>query len=68
MMRGGDRPMKKLMSAVVFVVFALCSLPACTKDDLSNIDVKVDGSMKTTFSTGSSGFGVGSRTRTGISF
>ena len=49
-------------------MFALGSLPACTKDDLSNIDVKVDGSMKTTFGTGSSGFGAGSRARTGISF
>ena len=60
--------MKNFMFAVVFVVFALCSLPACTKDDLSDIDVKVGGSMKTTFSTGGSGFGAGSRTRTGISF
>ena len=60
--------MKKLMSAVVIAVFALCSLPACTKDDLSNVDVKVGGSMKTTFSTGSRGFDAGSRTRTGVGF
>ena len=60
--------MKNFMFAVVFVVFALCSLPACTKDELSDIDVKVDGSMKTTFGTGSSGFGAGSRARTGIGF
>ena len=60
--------MKNFMFAVVFVVFALCSLPACTKDDLSNIELKTDGSMKTTFGTGSSGFGAGSRARTGISF
>ena len=60
--------MKKFMSAVVFVVFALCSLPACTKDDLSNVDIKVDGSMKTTMSTGSRGFGAGGSTRVGVGF
>ena len=68
MMRKGVRPMKKFMLAIVFAMFALGSLPACTKDDLSNVDIKVDGSMKTTMSTGSRGFGAGGSTRVGVGF
>ncbi len=50
------------------MMLALFCLVACMKDDLENIDVKVDGSVKTTFSTGSGGSGAYSRTRTSISF
>ena len=60
--------MKKSLFRLLLTVFTLLCLTACMKDDLSNIDVKVDGSMKTSFSTGSGGFGAHSRARTGISF
>lgn len=60
--------MKKSLFRSLLTVFMLLCLTACMKDDLSNIDVKVDGSVKTTFSTGSSGSGAYSRTRTGLSF
>lgn len=68
MMRQGGRHMKKLMFTVVFAALALFSLTACMKDDLSDIDVKVDGDLKTTFSTGSGGSGMKSRMRSGIGF
>ena len=68
MMREGGRHMKKFMFTAVFAVFALFSLTACMKDDLSNIDIKVDGDLKTSYSTGSGGSVMGSRARTGISF
>ena len=60
--------MKKSLFRSLLMVFMLLCLTACMKDDLSNIDVKVDGSMKTSFSTGSGGSGAHSRARTGISF
>ena len=60
--------MKKSVFIVVLAVLALLCLSACMKDDLENIDVKVDGDLRTTFSTGSSGSGVYSRARTGIGF
>ena len=60
--------MKNFVFTVVFAALALGMLSACMKDDLGNIDVKVDGDVKTTFSTGSRGSGMMSRTRTGISF
>ena len=60
--------MKNFVFTVVFAALALGSLSACVKDDLSNIDVKVDGEFKTTFSTGSGGTAMKSRMRTGISF
>ena len=60
--------MKNFVFTVVFMALALGMLSACMKDELSNIDVKVDGDMKTTFSTGSGGSGMKSRMRTGISF
>ena len=60
--------MKNFVFTVVFMALALGTLSACMKDDLSNIDVKVDGDMKTTFSTGSGGSGMKSRMRTGIGF
>ena len=60
--------MKNFVFTVVFAVLAMCTLSACMKDDLSNIDVKVDGDVKTSFSTGSGGSGMKSRARTGVSF
>ena len=60
--------MKNFVFIVVFTALAMGTLSACMKDDLSNIDVKVDGDLKTTFSTGSKGSGMMGRTRTGISF
>lgn len=60
--------MKKLMFAAVSAMLMFCSLTACVKDDLENIDVKIDGDLRTTFSTGSGGSGAYSRARTGISF
>ena len=60
--------MKNFVFTVVFAVLAICTLSACMKDDLSNIDVKVDGDVKTSFSTGSGGSGMKSRARTGVSF
>ena len=68
MMREGGRPMKKSVFAAVLAVLALFCLSACMKDDLENIDVKVDGDLRTTFSTGSGGSGMKSRARTGVSF
>ena len=35
--------MKNFVFTVVFAALALGSLSACVKDDLSNIDIKVDG-------------------------
>ena len=60
--------MKNFVFTVVFAVLAMCTLSSCMKDDLSNIDVKVDGDVKTSFSTGSGGSGMKSRARTGVSF
>ena len=60
--------MKKFMFTAVFIVLALFVLAGCTKDDLSSIDLKVDGDLKTSYSTGSGGSVMGSRARTGISF
>ena len=68
MMREGGRPMKNFVFTVVFALLAMGTLSACMKDDLSNIDVKVDGDVKTTFSTGSNGSAMKSRMRTGIGF
>ena len=60
--------MKNFVFTVVFAALVIGTLSACVKDDLSNIDIKVDGEFKTTFSTGSSGSAAKSRTRTGVSF
>ena len=60
--------MKNFVFTVVFAALAIGTLSACVKDDLSDIDIKVDGDVKTTFSTGSKGSGMMGRTRTGISF
>ena len=60
--------MKNLVFTVVFMALTICSLTACMKDDLSNIDVKVDGDLRTTFSTGSGGSAMKSRARAGIGF
>ena len=60
--------MKNFVFTVVFALLAMGTLSACMKDDLSNIDVKVDGDVKTTFSTGSNGSATKSRMRTGIGF
>ena len=60
--------MKNFVFIVVFTALAIGSLSACVKDDLSNIDVKVDGEFKTSFSTGSGGSAAKHRARTGISF
>ena len=60
--------MKNFVFTVVFAALAIGTLSACVKDDLSSIDIKVDGEFKTTFSTGSSGSGMKNRTRTGVSF
>ena len=60
--------MKNFVFTVVFAVLAICTLSACMKDDLSNIDVKIDGDLKTSFSTGSGGSGMKSRARTGVNF
>ena len=68
MMREGGRPMKNFVFTVVFAALAIGTLSACMKDDLSNIDIKVDGDFKTSFSTGSRGPAVKSRARTGASF
>ena len=59
--------MKALISRIFMVVLSLLCLTACMKDDLDAIDIKVDGSMKTSISTGSSS-GVHSRARSGLSF
>jgi hypothetical protein len=68
MMREGGRSMKNFVFTVVFAVLAVGTLSACVKDDLSDIDIKVDGDVRTTFSTGSGGSGMMSRTRVGIDF
>ena len=47
---------------------ALFGLSACTKDDLSQIDIKTDGSFKSSYSVGSGGSGAYGRMRTGLSF
>ena len=60
--------MKNFVFTVVFAALAIGTLSACMKDDLGNIDVKVDGDVKTTFSTGSGGSAAKHRARTGISF
>ena len=60
--------MKNFVFTVVFAALAIGTLSACVKDDLSDIDIKVDGDVKTTFSTGSGGSAMKSRIRTGISF
>ena len=60
--------MKNFVFTVVFALLAIGTLSACMKDDLGNVDVKVDGDVKTTFSTGSKCSGMMGRTRTGISF
>ena len=60
--------MKTFLFAAVSAVLALCCLSACTKDDLSNVDIKMDGSVKTSISTGSLAPGVQNRTRVGIGF
>lgn len=60
--------MKKFLFSVISAVLALCWLSACVKDDLENVDVKVDGSLKTTFSTGSRASGASSSGRVGIGF
>ena len=60
--------MKNFVFTVVFAALAIGTLSACMKDDLGNVDVKVDGDVKTTFSTGGKGSGMMGRTRTGISF
>ena len=60
--------MKNFVFTVVFAALAIGTLSACVKDDLSDIDIKVDGDVKTTFSTGSGGSGMKSRARTGVSF
>ena len=60
--------MKNFVFTVVFAALAIGTLSACVKDDLSNIDIKVDGDMRTTFSTGSGGSAMKSRTRVGIDF
>ena len=60
--------MKNFVFTVVFAALALGSLSACVKDDLNNIDIKVDGDFKTSFSTGSSGLAAKSRARAGVGF
>ena len=60
--------MKNFVFTAVFALLAMGTLSACMKDDLSNIDVKVDGDLKTTFSMGSGGSAMKSRARTGVSF
>lgn len=52
-------------------ILALCMsffLSGCTKDDLSGIDIKTDGSFTATYGTGSGGSAAGTRMRTGLSF
>ena len=60
--------MKNFVFIVVFTALAIGSLSACVKGDLSNIDIKVDGDFKTSFSTGSGGLAAKSRARTGVGF
>ena len=60
--------MKNFVFTVVFAALAIGTLSGCMKDDLSNIDIKVGGDVKTSFSAGSGGSCMKSRMRTGISF
>ena len=66
MLRGGF--MKKLFLCGLLAALALFGLSACTKDDLSQIDIKTDGSFKSSYSVGSGGSGAYGRMRTGLSF
>ena len=60
--------MKNFVFTVMFMALAMCSLTACMKEGLSDVDVKVGGDLRTTFSTGSGGPAMKGRTRTGIGF
>ena len=66
MLRGGF--MKKLFLCAVLSLCSLFGLVSCTKEDLSNIDIKTDGSFKSSYSVGSGGSGAYGRLRTGLSF
>lgn len=60
--------MKKLFLCAVLSLCSLFGLVSCTKEDLSNIDIKTDGSFKSSYSVGSGGSGAYGRLRTGLSF
>lgn len=60
--------MKKLFLNGLLTMFVLFGLTACTKEDLSQIDIKTDGSFKSSYSMGSNGTGAYGRMRTGLSF
>lgn len=60
--------MKKLFLCGLLAAIGIFGLTACTKDDLSQIDIKTDGSFKSSYSVGSNGSGAYGRLRTGLSF
>lgn len=60
--------MKSFFLRVTVIMLVIGALAGCTKDDLSAIDVKVDGSFESSYSVGKSSSGAYSRTRMGVGF